>query len=672
MRLFYQLGLVTLLTLLLPWSGCQLMREVEQALRQEQQQALLERARLLARVLAEAPPDATAEGALAPLYLAPHPVPVQLDGYADEWAEIAAQALAPDLQVQLIQAPARGRFLLLSGPASAWRDDQGVLLAFADAAGTRQLYWLPLARPGVLGPEQRQWQQGRWQSTRAPLVGAWQHERSRWTLELALPPVTALALTWVQPEPGGYRFFGSWGQGPTPSALASQLAAQPLHPLLGQDQRLNARLAELAPTLRARVLDGAGFVRARSGVLLYPPVVTDELGLELFRGLYGLVLDQRWGLEAAPGVERGRILAPWLQPGSQGTRWYQGDDDPLTVAAWVPLGAGTLLLEQSSEPVLSLNSRMWLRLIQLFGLSSLLVLLGLWGYAFWLSWRVRRLHRELCRYRPDRSEAVTALPRPSCMPDELGDLSRALYTLQQQVQEYTRYLETLAGKLAHELRTPLAVVQSSLDNLECEPLAESGRTYLDRARQGGQRLGALVDAMSAARRLEQAIAQAEPEWFALDQLLKSMSDVYAGLYPRVHFEAVLGPGDYRCYGDPALLVQLLDKLVSNAVDFTPDAGQITLSLSTHERRWCLAVDNEGPLLPEAMCTQIFQSLVSLRPDNSRGHLGLGLYLVRLICSAFGGTVDARNRADGRGVQINCWLPVGGLKEERSDETVTGR
>src|SRR5690606_5472915 len=87
--------------------------------------------------------------------------------------------------------------------------------------------------------------------------------------------------------------------------------------------------------------------------------------------------------------------------------------------------------------------------------------------------------------------------------DEIGDLARSFAALLQRLREYNEYLESLASKLSHELRTPLAIVRSSLDNLE--QINDSGeqRVYIERASEGASRLSKLLNAMSAAARLEQ-------------------------------------------------------------------------------------------------------------------------------------------------------------------------
>ena len=72
----------------------------------------------------------------------------------------------------------------------------------------------------------------------------------------------------------------------------------------------------------------------------------------------------------------------------------------------------------------------------------------------------------------------------------------------------------------------------------------------------------------------------------------------------------------------------------------------------------LSVENEGPALPAAMHGRLFDSMVSVRGKQvgDEPHLGLGLYIVRLIAEFHGGIVRADNRADGRGVVIAVVLP----------------
>lgn len=106
------------------------------------------------------------------------------------------------------------------------------------------------------------------------------------------------------------------------------------------------------------------------------------------------------------------------------------------------------------------------------------------------------------------------------------------------------------------------------------------------------------------------------------------------------------------------IAQALDKLFDNALSFSPESGWIRLSLRRYEDEILLEVANRGPLLPEGLGVQLFGSLVSQRNNASPGeapHLGLGLYVVKLVCEFHRGRATARNLADGSGVAFTMHL-----------------
>ncbi len=104
---------------------------------------------------------------------------------------------------------------------------------------------------------------------------------------------------------------------------------------------------------------------------------------------------------------------------------------------------------------------------------------------------------------------------------------------------------------------------------------------------------------------------------------------------------------------------MLDKLVANAHEFATPGTAIAIRLARAGDAGRLTVENEGPALPRGMREQLFDSMVSVRPGTSGDvpHLGLGLYIVRLVAEFHGGTVRADDRGDGRGVVLTVALPV---------------
>jgi signal transduction histidine kinase len=114
-------------------------------------------------------------------------------------------------------------------------------------------------------------------------------------------------------------------------------------------------------------------------------------------------------------------------------------------------------------------------------------------------------------------------------------------------------------------------------------------------------------------------------------------------------------------GAPDLTAQMLDKLVANAVEFRT-GGEIVVALEAQDDAARLGVANEGPPLPAEMAGRLFDSMVSVREPGSRGaapHLGLGLYIVRLIAQFHGGSARADNRGDVAGVVVTVTLPLAG-------------
>jgi two-component system, OmpR family, sensor histidine kinase ChvG len=294
------------------------------------------------------------------------------------------------------------------------------------------------------------------------------------------------------------------------------------------------------------------------------------------------------------------------------------------------------------------------------------------AFAAWLAVRLSRLRRA-SESALTREGLVTTFPETES-PDELGDVARGFSTLLGRLNEYTGYLRTLAGKLAHEIRTPLTIVRSSLENLETEAqVPATARVYLERARQGSERLNAILIAMGAATRVEEAISSAERSRFDLGPVIASAVDAYRIAFPERRFATDLPGEPVLIDGAPDLIVQMLDKLIDNAVDFSPAGATITVRL-THGPAdpWAkssglrmeshlavLEVDNPGPPIAPETLGRLFESLWQSRrgspESDSRPHFGLGLYIVRPIAEFHGGSASAENLPADAGARFTVRL-----------------
>jgi len=318
--------------------------------------------------------------------------------------------------------------------------------------------------------------------------------------------------------------------------------------------------------------------------------------------------------------------------------------------------AGAVVTEETTNSVMSVKSAALERLLLLTlaafaGAAALLM-----AFATRLSVRIRRL-RDEAESAIDARGRITRLTAGSNAADEIGDLSRSFSAVLERLAEHHSYLEAMAGRLSHELRTPIAVVRSSLENLKLS--RENHGLYIERAEEGLARLSRIIERMTEASRLEQSLSAVERSRYDLAAVVRGCVEGYRVAYPQAQFALELPERRVEVEGAPDLAAQLLDKLVENAVDFSRGGAPVRVALEENGVSAALTVSNKGPLLPDKMRTRLFESMISVRdaPTGATPHLGLGLYVARLIAQFHGGTIGASNLTSGDGVTLGVRIPL---------------
>jgi len=429
---------------------------------------------------------------------------------------------------------------------------------------------------------------------------------------------------------------------------------------------------------RIWVLDVNHRVIAQAGSLRAPPVQPDpdqdaitrfwEAAADLLVGpILKLAMSEpnEDFQDIAPGTYRleGREIDDALA-GQTGTRRrLTPDSRAVVLSAAQPVYledkvVGAVLVEETTNDVLALRNRAFEKLFAALIVVYTIGTIGLLVFATRLSVRIRRL-RDEAEHSIDAHGRVTGTVGGSDAADELGDLSRSFADILQRLQQYTGYLETLGGRLSHELRTPVAVVRSSLDNLKQVALPDEAKIYLHRAEEGLTRLSTIFTRMSEATRLEQSLASVERQCFDLAEVAGGCVEGYRLAHRDRRFAFDAGPGPFPANGAPDLVAQMLDKLAANAVEFSTKDSTIHFALQRHGSAARLSVTNAGPPLPADMQDRLFESMVSVRKEQDQldPHLGLGLYIVRLISGFHGAQALARNLEDGSGVEIRVEFPL---------------
>lgn len=400
------------------------------------------------------------------------------------------------------------------------------------------------------------------------------------------------------------------------------------------------RVLALAGSLKRPDPPAPGISQGMLGWLLAPP--TEEF-------------DDAIAQDAlAAGREIGAALQGAASTRTRNTR----DGRAVVVSAAHPIWVGdevhgAVVVEETANRIASLRNQALERLLLVTLAAFALVAAVLLWFATRISNRIRRLSDE-AEAAIDARGRVTRLVTASDAADEIGDLSRSFTTVLGRLARYNDYLVALASRLSHELRTPVAVVRSSLENLHAARTAEETQTYVARAEEGLSRLSTILSRMTEASRLEQSLSAAARERFDAAEVVRGCVEGYRLAYAPRSFDLEVPAEQVPASGSADLLAQMLDKLAENAVDFASPGAAIRIRLGADGR---LRVENQGPPLPDAIRDSLFDSMVSLRSERTgvAPHLGLGLYIARLIAEFHGGALRAENLPGGRGVAFEAQL-----------------
>jgi dedicated sortase system histidine kinase len=321
---------------------------------------------------------------------------------------------------------------------------------------------------------------------------------------------------------------------------------------------------------------------------------------------------------------------------------------------------GAVIAEETTNGIKSLRNKALEKLFNIILAVMSLGTLALFLFASRISSRIRKLRNET-EQAIDEQGKIRHQIKGSTTRDEIGDLSRSFASIVSRLGQYTHYLENMSSRLSHELRTPVAVVRSSLENLAMQPMEEDAKVYMERAQEGITRLNKLITNMSEATRLEQSLQSAEKESFNLLDLLKGCVEGYKFAYKDVNFELDLPEQPLPINGAPEHIAQLMDKLVTNAVEFSQQDSPIKVIAVREKNQARFAIRNVGPALPEQMKDRIFDSMISVRPQvqQKQPHLGIGLYIARLIAQFHQGKVQAQNwqQDEQSGVEVIVTIPL---------------
>jgi two-component system, OmpR family, sensor histidine kinase ChvG len=237
--------------------------------------------------------------------------------------------------------------------------------------------------------------------------------------------------------------------------------------------------------------------------------------------------------------------------------------------------------------------------------------------------------------------------------DEVGALATALSDSAQALWARMDAIERFGADVAHEIKNPLSSIRSAIETLRRIDDPTRQRQLLAIITQDVARLDRLISDVSDASRLDAELSRISAQRVEVVPILDTLADLDEATRdtdndPKLEVDAA-GSG-LTVWAVEDRLVQVLRNLIANAQSFSPPHGHIWLRVREAGDMVEIAVEDEGPGIPEANLEHVFDRFYSERPEGERfgQHSGLGLSISRQIVEALHGQISAENRHDADG------------------------
>ncbi len=222
--------------------------------------------------------------------------------------------------------------------------------------------------------------------------------------------------------------------------------------------------------------------------------------------------------------------------------------------------------------------------------------------------------------------------------------------------------ETFVASLTHDLKTPIRAEYQALDLLKSGnfgPLSEEQADILKEIIQSNRYMSRLVDSLLTTYMYEEGKMELKLELMDINNLIQDVLAPLKTLAAEKELSLVLDLGDTlpHVWLDPIEMQRVLNNLIQNAISFTPNGGQVTVSTYNNQEKqlWVSVEDTGQGITPEDLQT-LFERYKSMAKKFRQVGTGLGLYLSRMIVEAHGGQIQVESEV-GKGSRFFFSLPV---------------
>ena len=267
---------------------------------------------------------------------------------------------------------------------------------------------------------------------------------------------------------------------------------------------------------------------------------------------------------------------------------------------------------------------------------------------------IRRLASAAEKIRSDRN-GRHEISEVSERNDELGELSKALTQMTDDLWQRLDAIEKFAADVAHEIKNPLTSIRSAVETASKIKDNEKRDKLLALILDDVHRLDRLITDISDSSRLDTELSREKFTAIDIGKLLLAFYELRTSQKKfgekNLTLDIMEGNAELLILGHEIRIVQVIDNIVDNAITFSPPHGNINIVVSADTKSVTITIDDQGPGIPKGKLDAIFDRFYSERPPTEKFglHSGLGLSICKQITEAHNGEITAENRLNHQSI-----------------------
>ena len=244
--------------------------------------------------------------------------------------------------------------------------------------------------------------------------------------------------------------------------------------------------------------------------------------------------------------------------------------------------------------------------------------------------------------------------------EDFQSLARAFNQMAERLESVESTRRQLFGDLAHEIRTPVSVVEAYLEAVE-DGVRTLDPDTITMLREQTRRLVRFSDDFAALAKAEEGRIVAAPVWTAPDELISTAVTASVDRYDSkgVTLATQIPANLPRVWADPQRIAQVLANLLDNALRHTPPTGRVDVAASSDEEGLTIRISDTGEGITAEHLPHVFERFYRADDARDRNHggAGIGLAIAKALVEAHGGQIIAASRGPGTGTSFTITLPI---------------